>query len=125
MSREKLLVDGAALEEEICDDIRKGAQARNFEVMRHGRARFQDILRAKESIKVFMKRGDNACVWGYCAGRALWNVLNGRHGSGKWGVSRGEGISISVGLAAFCLGVAACWSGSPRRQSILRRRVVP
>ena len=53
--------------------------------MVHGRARFQAILGAKESIKCFMQRGESACVWGYCAGRVLWHVVDGRHGTGKWG----------------------------------------
>ena len=44
----------AALEEEICDNIRKGDRARKFEVMRHGRAGLQAILGAEESIKGFM-----------------------------------------------------------------------
>ena len=57
MSREKFPVNGAALEEEIGDDIWKGDRARKFEVLRHGRASFQAILGAKESIKVYMQRG--------------------------------------------------------------------
>ena len=54
-------------------------------MMRHGRARFQANLGAKESIKGFMQRVDNACGWWYCAERASWHVVNGRHNTGKWG----------------------------------------
>ena len=54
VSREKCPVDGAALEEEIGDDIQKEDRARKFEAMIHGRARFQAIIGAKESIKCFM-----------------------------------------------------------------------
>ena len=51
-------MDGATIEEEIGDDIQKGARARKFEATRHGRACFQVILGIKESIKCFMQRGE-------------------------------------------------------------------
>ena len=58
VSREKRPVDGAALEEEICDNIWKGDRARKFEAMRYGNAYFRAILREKYSIKGFINRGE-------------------------------------------------------------------
>ena len=52
-------MDVAALEDGICDNIRKGDRAIKFEVMRHGLAGLQAILGAEESIKGFMQRGDD------------------------------------------------------------------
>ena len=50
-------MNGAAPEEEICDNIRKGDRVRKSEAIRHRRARFQAVIVAKESIKIFMQRG--------------------------------------------------------------------
>ena len=60
VNRANCPVDGAALEEEIGDNIWKGDRARKFEVMRHGRSFFQYIIGAKEIIKSFMQRGEDA-----------------------------------------------------------------
>ena len=40
MSSKKFFVDGAAFDEEIGDNIRKGGRVRKFEAIRHGCARF-------------------------------------------------------------------------------------
>ena len=77
-------MDGAVIEEEIGNDIRKGDRARKLEAIRHGRDRFQDIIEAKESITGFMQRREDSWVWGYYAGHDLWRVVDGRHGAGKW-----------------------------------------
>ena len=104
----------------------RGDRSRKFDSMRHGLARFQAIIRVKESIKGFMQKVEDECVWGYCVGRILWCVVDGWNGAGKWrwvflllrGSSRGRDPSISVGLAEFFLGVAVWWRGIPRRQLI-------
>ena len=62
--REECSVDGATFEEEIGNDIRKGDRARKFKAMEHECARFQAVLGAKESVKCFMQRGEDACVLG-------------------------------------------------------------
>ena len=53
-------MDGAALKEEIGDNIWKGDRAIKFEALRHGRALFQAILVAKENNRCFMQRAENA-----------------------------------------------------------------
>ena len=53
--------------------------------MIHGRDRFQDILGAKESIKGFMQRGYDACLWGYFDVSFLGRVVDRRNGASKWG----------------------------------------
>ena len=85
VSIEKCPVDDAALKEEIGDNIRKGDQSRKFEAMRHGCTCFQDIIGAKESIKGFIQRGEESCVWGYCDGSVLWHVVDRWHSASKWG----------------------------------------
>ena len=126
-------MNGAAIEEEIGDDIWKGDQARKFEMMRHGRAFFQYIIGAKEIIKSFMQREGGACVWGYCDGSVLWCVVYRWHGASKWvwvflsaeeRFKRRRAINISWAGSIF-LGVAAWWRESSLRQSIPRSRVVP
>ena len=60
VGREKCTMDGDALEEEASDDIWQWDQPRNFKVIRHVSALFQAIIGAKESIKVFIHRGEDA-----------------------------------------------------------------
>ena len=78
-------MDGAAREEKIGDDIWKGGLIEKFKAIRYGHVFFQDILEAKDIIKGFMQRGEYACVWGHCAGRVLWSLVDGQHDAGKWG----------------------------------------
>ena len=84
MSRETFSVGGDPPENEIGDNIWKGARARNFEMMRHGRDRFQAILELKERIKGFVQRGEDEYVWGYYDGIFLWHVVDRWHGARKW-----------------------------------------
>ena len=84
MSREECSVDGAAFEEEIGDNIRKGGRVRKFEAMRHRCACFQAVLVEKYSVKLLVHQGDYAYVWGYCAGSVLWHVVDRRYGDRKW-----------------------------------------
>ena len=84
MSREEFSVDGATFEEEIGDDIWKGARARKFKAMGHGCYRFQAVLGSKERVKYFMQRGEDACIWGYYDRSVLWRVVDRRYGARKW-----------------------------------------
>ena len=84
VSREECSVNEAAFEEEIGDDIQKGARARKFKSMGHVCARFQAALVAKESVKFFMQQGEDVCVWGYCDGIVLWHMLDRQYGDRKW-----------------------------------------
>ena len=51
MSRKECYVYGAAFEEEIGDNIRKGDLSRKFKEMGHGYAFCQAVLRSKGSVK--------------------------------------------------------------------------
>ena len=107
-------MDGTALEEVIGDGICKGHRAKKLEAMRYGRASFQDIIRAKESIKSFMQRGEDTCAWGYSDGHVFWCVMNRWHGARKWGwifpigwgeVSEEEGHPSQLGWQNFSEGL--------------------